>query len=145
MADKRFPDSHAVLTLEMIASVRTVFGEDGLDRLIADRESETRAALWHRPFGLADMGKKVARLAELRSDEGYMADWQALPDGSYLLAENHCPICAAARICQGFCRSELAVFPRKLWGPASRSSAPSIFSPAPAAAPIGSYPPEVPA
>jgi predicted ArsR family transcriptional regulator len=24
--------------------------------------------------------------------------------------ENHCPICAAARACQGFCRSELALF-----------------------------------
>ena len=39
-----------------------------------------------------------------------MAEWRAEPDGSYLVAENHCPICAAARKCQGFCRSELAVF-----------------------------------
>ena len=28
----------------------------------------------------------------------------------YLLIENHCPICAAARACQGFCRSELELF-----------------------------------
>lgn len=117
LADKRFPDSHAVLTVEMIASVRTVFGEDGLDRLIANRESQTQNRYSTALSTLRDMGKKVARLAELRSDEGYMADWQALPDGSYLLAENHCPICAAARICQGFCRSELAVF-REALGPA---------------------------
>jgi predicted ArsR family transcriptional regulator len=45
-----------------------------------------------------------------------MADWRILPDGSYLLSENHCPICAAARLCQGFCRSELAVF-RSALGP----------------------------
>jgi hypothetical protein len=31
-------------------------------------------------------------------------------DGSYLLVENHCPICAAATACQGFCRSELQIF-----------------------------------
>ena len=30
--------------------------------------------------------------------------------GAFLLAENHCPICIAARACQGFCRSELEVF-----------------------------------
>jgi predicted ArsR family transcriptional regulator len=27
-----------------------------------------------------------------------------------LLVENHCPICVAAKACQGFCRSELALF-----------------------------------
>src|ERR1700737_5202139 len=31
-------------------------------------------------------------------------------DGSFLLIENHCPICAAAKTCQGFCRSELELF-----------------------------------
>jgi predicted ArsR family transcriptional regulator len=116
LADKRFPDSHAVLTLEMIGSVRQVFGEEGLDRLISSRESETEGRYAAALSGLRDTGKKVARLAELRSEEGYMADWQALSDGSYLLAENHCPICAAARICQGFCRSELSVF-RAALGP----------------------------
>jgi predicted ArsR family transcriptional regulator len=116
LADKHFPDSHAVLTLEMIASVRSVLGEEGLDRLILSREGETETRYRTALAGLRDTGKRVAKLAELRSDEGYMADWQALPDGSYLLAENHCPICAAARACQGFCRSELAVF-RAALGP----------------------------
>lgn len=27
-----------------------------------------------------------------------------------LLVEDHCPICIAARSCQGFCRSELQLF-----------------------------------
>jgi predicted ArsR family transcriptional regulator len=31
-------------------------------------------------------------------------------EGSYLLIENHCPICAAAAAWQGFCRAELALF-----------------------------------
>lgn len=115
-AEKRFPDSHSALTLEMIDAIRSVFGESGLDRLIAKRESETQARYRSALAGLGDIARKVAKLAELRSEEGYMADWRALPDGSYLLAENHCPICAAARICQGFCRSELTVF-RAALGP----------------------------
>jgi predicted ArsR family transcriptional regulator len=114
LADQRFPDSHAVLTVEMIGAIRQVFGEDGLDRLIASRESESEGRYGAALSGLRDMGKKVAKLAELRSAEGYMADWQALPDGAYLLTENHCPICAAARICQGFCRSELQIFQKAL-------------------------------
>lgn len=116
LADRHFPDSHAVLTVEMIGAVRQAFGEDGLDRLIAARESETERRYGAALSGLRDMGRKIAKLAELRSEEGYMADWQAQSDGSYLFVENHCPICAAARICQGFCRSELAVF-RQVLGP----------------------------
>jgi predicted ArsR family transcriptional regulator len=52
----------------------------------------------------------------MREAEGYMAEAQAAEDGSVLLVENHCPICAAARACQNFCRSELDVF-RRVLGP----------------------------
>jgi predicted ArsR family transcriptional regulator len=116
LADRRFPDSHAVLTTEMIGAIRQVFGEAGLDQLISLRESETERRYGSALAAHNDLGKKVAKLAELRSEEGYMADWRVLPDGSYLLAENHCPICAAARLCHGFCRSELAIF-RSALGP----------------------------
>ena len=33
---------------------------------------------------------------------------------AWLLVEDHCPICAAAAICQGLCRSELEIFARCL-------------------------------
>ena len=59
---------------------------------------------------------RVARLAEIRTAEGYMADCTPDPGGGFLLLENHCPICAAAAACQGFCRAELMVF-RAVLGP----------------------------
>jgi len=43
-----------------------------------------------------------------------MAEVKRQPDGSLLLIENHCPICVAAKACQGFCRSELALFQETL-------------------------------
>ena len=49
-----------------------------------------------------------------RSSEGYMAEVETRDDGALLLVENHCPICAAARQCQQFCRSELDLFQRVL-------------------------------
>jgi predicted ArsR family transcriptional regulator len=45
-----------------------------------------------------------------------MAEAKRLPDGDVLLIENHCPICVAAKACQGFCRSELNLF-RDVLGP----------------------------
>jgi predicted ArsR family transcriptional regulator len=43
---------------------------------------------------------------------------EVLPDGpaSFLLVENHCPICAAATACQGFCATEIDLF-RAVLGP----------------------------
>src|SRR2546422_644329 len=72
------------------------------------------------PLATAELGKvlgvtgeaarqQLERLAATRSAEGYMATVRKAGDG-WLLVENHCPICAAARACQGFCRSELELF-----------------------------------
>jgi predicted ArsR family transcriptional regulator len=47
-----------------------------------------------------------------------MAECQAV-EGGYLLIENHCPICAAATACQGFCHAERDVFQRALGGDVS--------------------------
>ena len=39
-----------------------------------------------------------------------MAEVRREDNGAYLLTENHCPICAAATACQGFCQKELELF-----------------------------------
>lgn len=109
-AQSRFPDTHAFLTVELISAARNLFGEDGIDRLINQREKDMQKRYQAALQKARGLRAKVARLCELRSEEGYMAEWSALEDGAFLLAENHCPICAAARLCQGFCRSELRLF-----------------------------------
>ena len=107
---RRCPENHAGLTLELISAVSAVFGEAGLDRLIHHREAQILAA-YRQPLAAAgSLGEKVAVLARLRTAEGYMAEMSEGPDGSFLLIENHCPICIAAARCQNLCRSELAVF-----------------------------------
>lgn len=112
----RFPDNHEGLTLEILDSVRSVFGDAGLDRLIGEREARMRASYGEALSSSRTLADRLARLAARRTAEGYMAEVERLADGSFRLTENHCPICAAARACQGFCRSELALF-RTLLGP----------------------------
>src|SRR5262245_15388633 len=111
----RFPDAHAELTAQLLRSIRTQFGEAALDRLIDARSAESKAAYAAALEGSADLGERVARLAEARTREGYMAESQAEGKG-YVLVENHCPICVAATVCQGFCRAELDTF-REVLGP----------------------------
>jgi predicted ArsR family transcriptional regulator len=106
----RFPDTHAELTLQLLRAVRETFGAYALDRLIDMREDDMLKAYRQELSDASDIKERVARLAVIRSREGYMAEWRTDDDGSLLLVENHCPICAAAATCQGFCRSELEVF-----------------------------------
>lgn len=106
---RRFPDTHAQLTVQLIGSIRQLFGEPGLHKLIEQREKDMRADYLLQCQGITALAKRLQRLAELRSAEGYMA--RVEKDGKdWLLIEDHCPICAAANSCQGFCRSELQLF-----------------------------------
>src|SRR5262249_14646382 len=113
--NSRFPDGHAQLTAQLIGSIREQLGEAVLDRLIESRSVESRAAYAEALAGSADLGERVARLAEARTREGYMAESRAEGEG-YLLVENHCPICVAATACQGVLRTELDTF-RDVLGP----------------------------
>lgn len=115
----RFPDTHAQMTVELLEAVRAEFGEAGLDRLIARREREAEHVYLRAVTPAMTLAERVERLAALREAEGYMAEWRREDDGGFLLVENHCPVCAAAKACQGLCRSELALF-RKILGPDCR-------------------------
>jgi len=106
----RYPDTHGDLTVSLIEGIRSVFGEAGLDRLIEARQEAGVATYREALAPHPDLGDRVGVLARLRTVEGYMAEFEMLGDGSFLLVENHCPICAAAKTCQGFCRSELELF-----------------------------------
>ncbi len=108
----RFPDRHADLTSQLIGQARAVFGEAGLEQLIASRDKAIEANYMMALQDETGMPARVAALARVRDGEGYMADTERREDGSMLLIENHCPICAAAQECQNFCRSELEIFQR---------------------------------
>lgn len=106
-----FPDAHSDLAIELIDAMERAFGDEGLERLVATR---TRAQLKRYRKALpprdAPVEKRVAALAKLRRAEGFMAEWSKQRDGTLLLVENHCPICAAAAVCPSLCRDELSVF-----------------------------------
>ena len=106
----RFPDTHGDLAVNLIGGIRSVFGEAGLDRLIEARQRAAVAAYRKALEPCSGIEDRIRTVARLRTEEGYMAEFEAQPDGSFLLIENHCPICAAAKTCQGFCRSELELF-----------------------------------
>lgn len=109
-ADRLFPDGHADLTVELLASMRRTFGDEGMERLLVVRTRRQIAEYRKRLPDGGDLRRRLGALARVRTDEGYMAEVVARPPGSYLFIENHCSICDAARACTGLCGSELDVF-----------------------------------
>ena len=111
-----FPDTHAQLTVDLIGTIRRELGETALARLLERRREQITGTYRKRLAREPDIAKKLSALADMRSAEGYMARVEKLPDDGFLLVEDHCPICAAAMTCQGFCSIELQVF-QSLLGP----------------------------
>ncbi len=77
--------------------------------MIADRFQANLEAYRTRLAGASSLAGRLKRLAAVRTEEGYMAAVEKTA-GGWLLVENHCPICAAATRCRGFCRNELELF-----------------------------------
>lgn len=105
----QFPDTHAEVTVQLLKSVKNLLGENALDLLITDREKNTYERYEKALSKTKNLEQRLEVLAEARSKEGYMAEWKK-EGNNYFLIENHCPICAAATECQGFCRAELSNF-----------------------------------
>ncbi|MFS8054409.1 MarR family transcriptional regulator [Rhizobium sp. BR 317] len=108
--NRQFPDGHADLTATLLATMAEQLGQGAVDAVISARETETLKRYRSEIEVTADLPSRVATLDAIRTREGYMADHWQEEDGSLVLVENHCPICAAATVCAGFCRSELETF-----------------------------------
>jgi predicted ArsR family transcriptional regulator len=114
-ADPLFSDSHSLLAVDLLVQMREAFGEKGLDRLLRMRTAEQERLYRVQTDPARTLKAKLEALAKLRTAEGYMAEVRRDSEtGGWLLVENHCPICSAARVCQGLCREELALFQRVL-------------------------------
>jgi predicted ArsR family transcriptional regulator len=114
-ADAHFTDSHSALAVDLITQVKKAFGEEGLDRLLKLRNADLERAYRSKTDKAQTLKGKLDALAKIRSAEGYMAEVRREPEtGAWLFVENHCPVCAAARLCTGLCREELALFHRVL-------------------------------
>lgn len=113
-ADRFYPNGHAHLVVSLLESMAKTFGENGLEDLLKTRAREQIREYKKRLAHTPSLRKRLQGLADFRTEEGYMAEIEDCGDGSFMLLENHCPICEAAASCQGICAMELEVFQKTL-------------------------------
>ena len=110
-ANDRFPDSHAELAVDMLQAIQSASGEEGLERLTAERtRKQVESYRARMPSRDRSLEERVAALARIRREEGYMAECTRVLDGTIELVENHCAISKAAHACPTLCDGELTLF-----------------------------------
>jgi len=106
LADNLFPRNYADLTNELLeyveqadpALLEQIFDKRGARRLERARQ---------RTAGLS-FAERVRVLTELLDEDGYLAAFEAQPDGSYRIVEHNCAVMDVARKYGQACRTEIA-------------------------------------
>lgn len=111
-ADERFPRNYQDLALDFLTDIQETEGVDKIDQLF--RRRENRLEQHYRSHMQGDLEERVAALAELQNERGYMVEWEKDENGTYVLREFNCPIAQIAQQFQQACNCELSLFRRVL-------------------------------
>lgn len=103
-----FPSSYHHLAAQVLKAVTGMFGQEAVDLIFEQRRVEMERLYGARMNG-HNLRERLARLAELRTEEGYMATWEEKDDGSFVLHQHHCPIIWVAEYCGPACLEEVTM------------------------------------
>ncbi|QDS38254.1 helix-turn-helix transcriptional regulator [Brevibacillus brevis] len=112
-ADELFPRNYSHLTLDFLQDIKEIDGLSKIEMLF--RRRENRLEETYRSHMQGDLENRVAKLAELQNDKGYMVEWKKDENGDgYQIQEFNCPISQVAREFNQACSCELSLFRRVL-------------------------------
>lgn len=115
-----FPRHYDEFALTFLTALTEQMGPDAVEKVL-HAQWQQKAADYRKQVGDGGLSDRIAKLAELRTQEGYMVDWQPLrsdagagPD-QYLFTEYNCAISQIAESFPTVCNHELdmlaAIFP----------------------------------
>ncbi|MCA1666112.1 MAG: winged helix-turn-helix transcriptional regulator [Thermomicrobia bacterium] len=106
LADSLFPRNYADLTNELLEYVEEA-DPALLDQIFDKRGARRLERARQRMAGLT-FPEQVRVLTDLLDEDGYLAAFEAQPDGSYRIVEHNCAVMDVARKYGQACRTEIA-------------------------------------
>jgi predicted ArsR family transcriptional regulator len=105
-ADELFPKNYSALAQIILEHLEGTGGPQQIEEVFRARRlrMETEARPHVQSPNLED---RVAAVARLQEEAGYMAEWEGCDDGTFLLREYNCAICKIARRFPQACANEL--------------------------------------
>jgi DeoR family suf operon transcriptional repressor len=104
-ADALYPRTYAELTNELLEYVEA--DDPELLGRIFERRRQRRLERARARLAGKSFPDQVAELAAILDEDGYLAEWEQLPDGSYRVVEHNCAVLEVARRSGQACSSEL--------------------------------------
>lgn len=108
----RFPNRYAEFAVSFLDTLAATLGHEQA-RDILRKHWERKAMEYCDRVGNGSLQERVAKLVQLRKEEGYMAEWYPIEpnDGSqFMLTEHNCAISHVATSFPGVCGHELEMF-----------------------------------
>jgi DeoR family suf operon transcriptional repressor len=106
MGDLLFPKAYGALTNELLGYVCET-DPDAIDRLFERRRDHRIQSARERMAPHRSLGAKVAELAAILDDDGYLASYERLGRDHYVVVEHNCAIAAVANRYGQACTSEI--------------------------------------
>jgi predicted ArsR family transcriptional regulator len=94
--DSQFPRSYDQLALDLLRELR---------------HRKVQLVERHAPRfqGRTSLEERVAEMAQILTEAGYMADWRKVDDQTYTISEHNCAVFEAAKECPSVCACELSM------------------------------------
>ncbi|UVI31554.1 helix-turn-helix transcriptional regulator [Paenibacillus spongiae] len=108
-ADALFPSKYHAVALDLLDELIQETEPGLVDRLF-ERRAHTLYNKYKDSLADKDLEGKVAALARIQNDNGYMAEWKKNSEDEFLLTEHNCPISQIAIQYKHVCRCELELF-----------------------------------
>jgi predicted ArsR family transcriptional regulator len=115
-AEERFPRIYDRLALDLLEQVAAHGGSDVVNQLLVGRRIKQVDEL-APAFAGKSRRDRIATLAGMLAQQGYMCEWEETADGSYLLTEYNCPLDCVARRCPQLCVQEHLLYAELLAAP----------------------------
>jgi predicted ArsR family transcriptional regulator len=109
LADELFPKKYMQLTMDLLGELLEDEGQEKIDQLFNARQEKLELRYQSR-MKARSLEERVAELAHIQNENGYMVEWSQLYEGEFILSEHNCPITQVANNFQQACKCELALF-----------------------------------
>ncbi len=113
-AQELFPTNYDGLAAGLLAAIGAVGGDALMEQIFQARRRQSgervRRQLDERVSPDASIADRVAALAAIQDEQGFLADAVVEPDGTIRLREHNCAILDVARGQQTACQAELDLF-----------------------------------
>ena len=114
-----FPQAGSTLALDLLDAIYEQSGSKGVMDLLSIRNKKRLERLKARVENKT-LAERVAEVAKIFSEEGYMTEWEALPDGNFIVYQRHCAVHEMADKYRQLCAMEPQMMESLLQVPVTR-------------------------